>query len=42
MMNVGALLMLFLFLFAVLGVSLFAEVKMQDTLNRHTNFLNFG
>lgn len=27
LMNVGALLMLFLFLFAVLGVSLFAEVK---------------
>lgn len=28
MINVGALLMLFLFLFAVLGVSLFAEIKL--------------
>ena len=42
MINVGALLMLFLFLFAVLGMSLFAEVKLQETLNRHANFENFG
>ena len=40
--NVGALLILFLFLFAVLGVSLFAEVKNQETMNRHANFENFG
>ena len=42
LVNVGALLMLFLFLFAVLGVSLFAEVKSQDTMDRHANFENFG
>lgn len=41
-MNVGALLILFLFLFSVLGVSLFAEVKLQDTMDRHANFENFG
>lgn len=42
MINVGALLILFLFLFAVLGMSLFAEVKLQEYLNRHANFENFG
>ena len=42
LMNVGALLILFLFLFAVLGVSLFAEVKLQETMNRHASFRNFG
>ena len=42
LMNVGALLILFLFLFSVLGVSLFAEVKLQEVMNRHANFENFG
>ena len=42
MINVGALLILFLFLFSVLGVSLFAEVKLQETMSRHANFENFG
>ena len=42
MINVGALLILFLFLFAVLGVSLFAEVKIQESMSRHANFENFG
>lgn len=41
-MNVGALLILFLLLFAVLGVSLFGEVKLQEVMNRHSNFENFG
>lgn len=36
--NVGALLFLFLFLFAVLGVFLFAEVKLQTNLDNHANF----
>ena len=36
--NVGALLFLFLFLFAVLGVFLFAEVRLQENLNSHANF----
>ena len=42
MVNVGALLVLFLFLFSVLGVSLFAEVKLQESMDRHANFENFG
>ena len=41
-MNVGALLMLFLLLFSVLGVSLFGEVKPQEVMNRHSSFENFG
>ena len=36
--NVGSLLMLFLFMFAVLGVYLFAHVKINDPLNDHVNF----
>ena len=42
LINVGALLVLFLFLFSVLGVSLFAEVKNQSDLDRNANFENFG
>ena len=42
LVNTGALLLLFLFLFGVLGVSLFAEVKLQGTLNRNANFESFG
>ena len=38
LINVGALLFLFLFLFAVLGVFLFSEVKLQESLNQHANF----
>ena len=40
--NVGALLFLFLFLFSVLGVFLFSGVKLQNELNVHANFQNFG
>jgi len=37
--NVGGLLLLFIFLYAVLGVFLFAEVKLQgDGLTKHANF----
>ena len=42
LVNVGALLMLFLFLFAVLGVSLFAEIKKSDSLDKNANFEDFG
>ena len=42
LINVGALLILFLFLFAVLGVTLFAEVKLQENMDRHANFQDFG
>lgn len=40
--NVGALLFLFLFLFAVLGVFLFSDVRLQENLNSHANFQHFG
>jgi hypothetical protein len=40
--NVGGLLFLFLFLYSVLGVSLFAPVKLQEALNVHANFQTFG
>ena len=36
--NVGGLLFLLLFLYSVLGVFLFAEVQLQDSLNIHANF----
>ena len=41
LINVGALLLLFIFLFSVLGVYLFAEIKLQDNLDRHANFQTF-
>ena len=40
--NVGALLFLFLFLFAVLGVFLFSGIRLQENLNYHANFQDFG
>ena len=42
LVNVGALLILFLFLFSVLGVSLFAEIKKGDSLDKNANFEDFG
>lgn len=40
--SVGALLMLFMYVYSVLGVFLFAEVKLQDSLNEYANFRSFG
>lgn len=39
--NIGGLLILFLYLYAIIGVSLFAEVKLQNDLNSHSNFQSF-
>jgi len=39
--NIGGLLLLFLYLYAVIGVSLFAPVKLQENLNHHANFKSF-
>jgi len=39
--NVGVVMMLFLVLFSILGVSLFSTVKAGDTLNEHGNFRHF-
>ena len=38
LLNVGALLFLFLFLFSILGTYLFAEVKLHESLDFHANF----
>jgi len=39
--NVGALLLLFIYIYSVLGMNLFAQVKLQADLNRHANFQTF-
>lgn len=36
--NIGGLLLLFLYIFSVLGVFLFAGVKLQDNLDVQANF----
>jgi len=40
--NIGGLLLLFLYIFSVLGVFLFAEVQLQTNLEIHANFQSFG
>lgn len=40
--NIGGLLLLFLYLYSVIGVSLFATVKLQTDLNTHANFKTFS
>ena len=40
--NVSALLFLMYFIYAVLGVQLFAAVQLGDSLNHHANFQTFG
>ncbi|KAG2495837.1 hypothetical protein HYH03_006076 [Edaphochlamys debaryana] len=39
--NVGGVMLLFFFIFAVIGVSLFADIKYGEALNRHANFNTF-
>lgn len=36
--NIGGLLLLFLYIFSVLGVFLFADIQLQDNLDEHANF----
>ena len=40
--NIGGLLTLLLYLYSILGVFLFAPVKLQEFLNVHANFEGFG
>ncbi|KAK3243379.1 hypothetical protein CYMTET_46962, partial [Cymbomonas tetramitiformis] len=42
LVNVGGLLFLLCYLFAILGVSLFGKVKYNGELDEHTNFRTFG
>ena len=39
--NVGGLLILFIYLYSVLGVTLFAHIRFGTSLNRHANFRDF-
>ena len=39
--NVGGLLVLFIYLYSILGVFLFAEVRFGNSLNEYANFRNF-
>ena len=40
--NVGGLLVLLLYLYAILGVFIFAPVRLNGALNTHANFQDFG
>merc|ERR1711871_793990 len=40
--NVAMLLVLFLFIFAVMGVQMFAKIAFEDAYNEHANFQSFG
>jgi hypothetical protein len=40
--NIGGLLLLLLYLYSIIGVSLFAPVKLQVHYNRHANFTTFS
>ncbi|EGR32725.1 hypothetical protein IMG5_072530 [Ichthyophthirius multifiliis] len=42
LMNVGALLLLVFFIYSVLGVFLFKDVKQGNIINSYNNFFNFG
>jgi hypothetical protein len=42
LLNVGGLLFLFLYLYAVIGVYFFSTVKLQEDLNENANFQSFG
>lgn len=38
MANVGGILLIVIYIYAILGVNLFASVKLQDNLDEHANF----
>ena len=40
--NVGVILLLLIYIYAILGVNMFATVKLQDELNEYANFQSFG
>jgi hypothetical protein len=42
LINIGALLFLLCFVYAVLGMNLFGKVRFGENLNEHANFTNFG
>jgi|TARA_B110000967_G_scaffold200489_1_gene236348 hypothetical protein len=42
LINIGALLFLLCFVYAILGMNLFGKIKFGDDLNQDANFTNFG
>jgi hypothetical protein len=38
MVNVGSVLMLFLIIYSIIGMNLFAEIKYGEEINDHANF----
>ena len=42
MVNVGSLLVLLLYMYSVLGVFLFADIKWTNSLSTYVNFDNIG
>lgn len=40
--NIGSILLLLFFIYAAMGVQLFAAVELGDNLNSHANFQSFG
>jgi len=42
MLNIGSLLLLIIFIYAILGVYLFADVKLNGELDQHANFMSVG
>lgn len=40
MANIGSLLLLFIFIYAIMGVYFFADIKLNGELNVHSNFQN--
>ena len=42
LLNIGALLFLLCFVYAILGMNLFGKVKFGENLNADANFTNFG
>jgi len=42
LLNVGGLLLLIVYIYATLGVNLFADIKLQTNFNEQANFINFG
>ena len=41
LLNIGSLLLLFIYIYTILGIQLYAKVKLQGALNNHTNFQDF-
>ena len=42
MANIGGLLILINIIFSILGMYLFAEVKLNGEINEHSHFMTFG